>query len=63
MYIVLWLNQFDGLVLHWLDFIWFLTLLSLPLQEEYVRENIAWVPIAYFNNKVVCDLIEKKPVR
>lgn len=27
-------------------------------QEEYVREQISWTPIEYFNNKVVCDLIE-----
>lgn len=30
------------------------------LQEEYVAENIKWTPIDYFNNKVVCDLIESK---
>ncbi|WBW70616.1 myosin type I [Schizosaccharomyces osmophilus] len=29
-------------------------------QEEYVREQIEWTPIKYFNNKVVCDLIESK---
>ncbi|KAF3905552.1 Myosin-1 [Arthrobotrys entomopaga] len=29
-------------------------------QEEYVREQIEWQPIKYFNNKVVCDLIEEK---
>ncbi|KAK9468875.1 P-loop containing nucleoside triphosphate hydrolase protein [Lipomyces arxii] len=29
-------------------------------QDEYVREQIAWTPIKYFNNKVVCDLIEEK---
>jgi len=29
-------------------------------QEEYVREQIKWTPIDYFNNKVVCDLIEEK---
>ncbi|RNF25639.1 myosin IF [Trypanosoma conorhini] len=27
-------------------------------QEEYVREQIPWEEIRYFNNKVVCDLIE-----
>lgn len=27
-------------------------------QEEYARENIQWTPIKYFDNKVVCDLIE-----
>jgi myosin I len=29
-------------------------------QEEYVQENIQWSNIDYFNNKVVCDLIEGK---
>ncbi|XP_034515915.1 unconventional myosin-If [Ailuropoda melanoleuca] len=32
-------------------------------QEEYVQEGIRWTPIQYFNNKVVCDLIENKLVR
>ncbi|KAJ6251772.1 unconventional myosin-ie [Anaeramoeba flamelloides] len=27
-------------------------------QEEYVQEGIKWTPIKYFNNKIVCDLIE-----
>jgi len=29
-------------------------------QEEYNREGIQWTPIKYFNNKIVCDLIEDK---
>ena len=29
-------------------------------QEEYAREQIHWAPIKYFDNKVVCDLIEEK---
>ncbi|KAK3748937.1 hypothetical protein QZH41_001566 [Actinostola sp. cb2023] len=29
-------------------------------QEEYVEEGINWSPIEYFNNKIVCDLIESK---
>ncbi|KAG7513689.1 hypothetical protein JOB18_014313 [Solea senegalensis] len=29
-------------------------------QEEYVQEGIKWTPIQYFNNKIVCDLIENK---
>lgn len=29
-------------------------------QEEYDREGIEWIPIQYFNNKVICDLIEEK---
>ncbi|PHH60185.1 hypothetical protein CDD81_1965 [Ophiocordyceps australis] len=28
-------------------------------QEEYAREKIEWTPIKYFDNKVVCDLIEQ----
>ena len=28
--------------------------------EEYVEEGISWTPIDYFNNKIVCDLIELK---
>ncbi len=27
-------------------------------QEEYAREQIQWAPIKYFDNKIVCDLIE-----
>lgn len=29
-------------------------------QEEYARERIKWTPIKYFDNKVVCQLIEEK---
>lgn len=29
-------------------------------QEEYVQEQIKWNPIKYFNNKIVCDLIEER---
>jgi len=29
-------------------------------QEEYVKEGIKWEPIKYFNNQIVCDLIEGK---
>ncbi|XP_034942192.1 unconventional myosin IC isoform X2 [Chelonus insularis] len=29
-------------------------------QEEYLREGITWEHIDYFNNKVICDLIEEK---
>ena len=30
------------------------------IQEEYIQEGIKWTPIDYFNNKIVCDLIEAK---
>lgn len=29
-------------------------------QEEYIREGIKWTPIEYFNNAVICQLIEGK---
>lgn len=29
-------------------------------QEEYAREQIQWTPINYFDNKIVCELIEEK---
>ncbi|KAL9543808.1 hypothetical protein MBANPS3_007936 [Mucor bainieri] len=29
-------------------------------QDEYVKEQIQWTPIQFFDNKVVCDLIEAK---
>eukprot|EP00179_Madagascaria_erythrocladioides_P014805 CAMPEP_0198364584 /NCGR_PEP_ID=MMETSP1450-20131203/153739_1 /TAXON_ID=753684 ORGANISM="Madagascaria erythrocladiodes, Strain CCMP3234" /NCGR_SAMPLE_ID=MMETSP1450 /ASSEMBLY_ACC=CAM_ASM_001115 /LENGTH=1082 /DNA_ID=CAMNT_0044072023 /DNA_START=157 /DNA_END=3405 /DNA_ORIENTATION=- len=29
-------------------------------QEEYVREEIEWVPVDYFNNRIICELIEHK---
>ena len=29
-------------------------------QEEYRKEGIAWKDVKYFNNKIVCDLIEAK---
>ncbi|KAN0062042.1 class II myosin [Thecaphora frezii] len=29
-------------------------------QEEYAYEQIQWTPIKYFNNKIVCDLIEER---
>lgn len=29
-------------------------------QEEYQNEGIQWTPIEYFDNKVVCDLIDSK---
>jgi len=27
-------------------------------QEEYMREGIEWQHVDYFNNKVICDLVE-----
>ena len=33
-------------------------LLGRLMQEEYVQEGISWAPIDYFNNQIVCELIE-----
>uniref|UniRef100_A0A672FVM4 Unconventional myosin-Ih-like n=1 Tax=Salarias fasciatus TaxID=181472 RepID=A0A672FVM4_SALFA len=29
-------------------------------QEEYEVEGIEWEPVPYFNNKIICDLVEEK---
>ncbi|XP_067910834.1 unconventional myosin-Ih isoform X3 [Heterodontus francisci] len=29
-------------------------------QDEYEAEGIQWEPIQYFNNKIICDLVEQK---
>ncbi len=29
-------------------------------QEEYRKEGIEWEHVEYFNNKIICDLIEEK---
>ena len=29
-------------------------------QDEYLKEGISWTAVDYFNNKVVCDLIESR---
>lgn len=30
------------------------------LKEEYIQEGITWKSIEYFNNAIVCQLIEEK---
>ncbi|VDP23556.1 unnamed protein product [Soboliphyme baturini] len=37
----------------------FINLVLKQEQEEYQREGISWQEIKYFNNKVICDMIEK----
>ena len=36
----------------------FIELTLFAEQEEYDREGIAWQPIPFFNNKIVCDLLD-----
>jgi len=31
-------------------------------QEEYLSEGIEWEPVQYFNNKIICDLVEALPI-
>ncbi|KYQ88475.1 myosin IC [Tieghemostelium lacteum] len=56
-------NGFDQMVINYINeklqqiFIEFTLKME---QEEYVREGIKWEPIQYFDNKIVCELIEGK---
>ncbi|CAG9125706.1 unnamed protein product [Plutella xylostella] len=36
----------------------FIELVLKQEQEEYSREGITWTPVAYFNNRVICELID-----
>ncbi|GMS88608.1 hypothetical protein PENTCL1PPCAC_10783 [Pristionchus entomophagus] len=36
----------------------FITLVLKQEQEEYTREGITWMHIDYFNNQIICDMIE-----
>ncbi|XP_063795200.1 unconventional myosin-Ih [Pseudophryne corroboree] len=38
----------------------FITMTLKAEQEEYRTEGIEWEPIQYFDNKIICDLIEEK---
>ncbi|KAJ8731654.1 hypothetical protein PYW07_004818 [Mythimna separata] len=36
----------------------FIELVLKQEQEEYAREGIQWTPIKYFNNRVICELVD-----
>lgn len=36
----------------------FLELVLKQEQEEYMREGIEWQNIEYFNNQIICELVE-----
>lgn len=38
----------------------FIELVLKQEQEEYTREGITWTKIDYFNNKIICDLVEEQ---
>ena len=31
-------------------------------QDDYARECIPWEPVSYFDNRLICDLVELKPI-
>jgi myosin-1 len=37
----------------------FIELVLKQEQEEYMREGIKWTNIEFFNNKIICDLVEQ----
>jgi myosin-1 len=37
----------------------FIQLVLKQEQEEYMREGIKWTNIEFFNNKIICDLVEQ----
>ncbi|XP_071812059.1 unconventional myosin-Id-like isoform X2 [Apostichopus japonicus] len=38
----------------------FIELVLKQEQEEYRSEGIAWTPVEYFNNRIICDLVEEQ---
>ncbi|XP_041975732.1 unconventional myosin ID-like, partial [Aricia agestis] len=36
----------------------FIELVMRQEQEEYAREGIQWTPVEYFNNRVICELVD-----
>ncbi|XP_075067015.1 unconventional myosin-Ih [Mixophyes fleayi] len=38
----------------------FITMTLKAEQEEYKTEGIEWEPVQYFDNKIICDLVEEK---
>jgi myosin-1 len=39
----------------------FIELVIKTEQDEYMSEGIEWTPVDYFNNKIICDLIDGRP--
>lgn len=54
-------NSFEQICINYVNEKLQQTFIQLTLkaeQDEYIREKITWTPIQYFNNQIVCDLIE-----
>lgn len=59
-------NSFEQFCINWCNEKlqqYFIELTLKTEQEEYAREGIEWKEIDYFNNKVICELIESLPGR
>ena len=55
-------NSFEQFCINWCNEKlqqYFIELTLKEEQEDYAREGIEWTAIEYFNNKVICDLIEQ----
>jgi myosin-1 len=58
-------NSFEQFCINWANEKLQQVFIELTLkgeQEEYLKEGIAWTPIDYFNNQIIVDLIEQKPL-
>lgn len=57
-------NSFEQFCINWCNEKlqqYFIELTLKLEQEEYAREGIQWTPVEYFDNRIILDLIEKKP--
>ncbi len=57
-------NSFEQFCINWCNEKlqqYFIELTLKEEQEDYAREGIEWTAIDYFDNKVICDLIEQAP--
>lgn len=55
-------NYFEQLVINYCNEKIHQTVIQITLkeeQEEYIKEGIEWTRIEFFNNSVLCDLIEQ----
>lgn len=52
-------NRSQPRVRHWLICFCCAELVLKQEQEEYRREGIEWTNVDYFNNQIICDLVEQ----
>ena len=59
-------NSFEQFCINWCNEKlqqYFIELTLKEEQEDYAREGIEWIDVEYFNNKVICDLIEQSTAK